>query len=88
MQYANNKGADQYTHPRSVSAPLLFAASIVQYLYLLNPKFQDLASLCSWAGWFESYLVANPNYRFSRDVAQIYFLHKTSESPHLQLVIT
>ena len=30
-----------------------------------------LASLCSWAGRFVSYLVANPEDRFSRDVAQI-----------------
>ena len=33
------------------SAPLLFTAYIVQYLYLLNPNFQD----CSY-----SHLVANP----------------------------
>ena len=26
-----------------------------------------LASLCSWAGQFESYLVANPEGKFSRD---------------------
>ena len=30
-----------------------------------------LASLCSWAGRFESYLVENPEDRFSRDVAQM-----------------
>ena len=29
------------------------------------------ASLCSWSGQFVSYLVANPEDRFSRDVAQI-----------------
>ena len=30
-----------------------------------------LASLCSWAGQFESNLVGNPKDRFSRDVAPI-----------------
>ena len=34
--------------------------------YIRN--FKPLASLCSWAGRFESYLVANPADRFSRDV--------------------
>ena len=32
---------------------------------------KTLASLCSWAGRFESYLVANPEDRFSRDEAQM-----------------
>ena len=31
----------------------------------------NLASICSWAGWFESYLVENPEDRFSRDGAQM-----------------
>ena len=31
---------------------------------------KNLASLCSWAGQFESYLVENPEDRFSRDEAQ------------------
>ena len=33
-------------------------------------SFKPLASFCSWADWFESYLVANPEDRFSHDVAQ------------------
>ena len=33
--------------------------------------FNALASHCSWAGQFESYLVANPEDKFSHDVAQI-----------------
>ena len=33
--------------------------------------FKPLASLCSWAGRFESYLVRNPEDRFSRDVAHL-----------------
>ena len=32
----------------------------------------SLASLCSLAGWFESYLVGNPEERFSHDEAQLY----------------
>ena len=37
--------------------------------YMQN--FKPLASLCSWAGRFESYLVAHPEDRFSRDVAHL-----------------
>ena len=29
-------------------------------------NFNFLASVCSWAGWIESYLVANPKDRVSR----------------------
>ena len=35
-------------------------------------NFKTLASLCSWADQFESYLVANPEDRFSRDEAHIW----------------
>ena len=34
-------------------------------------NFKTLASLCSWAGRFESYLVANPEKRFSHDEAHL-----------------
>ena len=70
MPYANNKGADQPARMRS-----LIRAFVVCCLYSIIPilakskKFKTLASLCSWAGWFESYLVANPEDRFSRDLA-------------------
>ena len=37
-------------------------------------NFKTLACLYSWAGWFESYLVANPEDRFSRDVAHFVFI--------------
>ena len=53
------------------SAPLLFAAWIVYYLYLLYPKFQALASLISRAGQFETEQVTNAEDRFSRDEAHI-----------------
>ena len=36
-----------------------------------SQNFKTLASLISWAGWFESYLVTTPEDRFSRDVAHI-----------------
>ena len=36
-----------------------------------NWNFKPLASLCSWAGPFESYLVANPEGRFSHEEAHI-----------------
>ena len=32
---------------------------------------KPLVSLFSWAGWFESYLIENPEDMFSRDEAQI-----------------
>ena len=34
-------------------------------------NFKTLASLYSWAGWFESYLFEHPEDRFSRDEAQL-----------------
>ena len=37
----------------------------------MSQNFKTLASLCSWAGKFESYLVKNPKDRFSRDVARV-----------------
>ena len=35
--------------------------------------FNFLASLCSWAGWFQSGFVGNPEDRFSRDEAHYYY---------------
>ena len=43
-------------------------------------NFKPLASLCSWAGQFESYLVRNPKVRFSCDMAHLIgYLYKFSE---------
>ena len=36
-------------------------------------NFKPLCSFCGCAGWFESYLIANPDDRFSRDMA--YFMY-------------
>ena len=70
MPYANNKGADQSAHLRSLSA---FVVSCLDSKYNTSSfcfwNFELLASVCSWAGWFESYLVANPKDRFSPDEA-------------------
>ena len=54
------------------SVPLLFATYNTSSCYIQN--FKTLASLCLWAGQFESYLVANPEDRFCHDVA-----HKATE---------
>ena len=59
MLYASNEGVDQPVHLRS-----LISAFVVHYLdsiisMLAKYKISRLASLCSWAGWFESYLDTN-----------------------------
>ena len=61
IHYANNKDADQPAHPHS-----LISTFIVRCLDSTNytstcyfQSFKTLASLCSWAGRFESYLVTN-----------------------------
>ena len=76
MQYANKKGTDQPVWMRC-----LISTFVVHCLDSNTPSnytrnFKSLARLCSWAGWFESYLVANPEDRFSRDVAHIIGLEK------------
>ena len=75
IPYANNKGADQSAHPRSV-----ISAFVVRCLdrIILLVSISEISSLfCGWAGRFESTLVANPEYRFSRDEAQVYLvLHR------------
>ena len=42
-------------------------------------NFKTLASLCGCAGWFESYLVGNPEDRISRDLA-----HVIQTSPYIK----
>ena len=69
MPYVNNKGTDQPAHPHS-----LISAFVVPFLdstipVLAKSDFNTQASLCCWAGQFESYLIANPEDRFSHDVA-------------------
>ena len=71
MPYANSKGADQPAHPRSLISAFFVHCldSIIPLLAIAEIKFKILASLISLAGRFESYLVANAEDRFSRDVA-------------------
>ena len=71
MPYENNKDADQPAHPRS-----LVSAFVVRCLNSIIPilaksKISRLASFCGCAGRFVSYLVANPDDKFSRDVAHL-----------------
>ena len=47
----------------------LFGKYHIQTSYKRN--FNSLASLCSWAGWFEYHFVRNPEDRFSRNEAYI-----------------
>ena len=66
LPYADNKGADQPAHPRS-----LISAFVVRCLESIIQNSKTLASLWSWAGWFECYLVANSEDRFSHVEAQL-----------------
>ena len=69
--FANNKGQTSLLISPVWSAPLLFTNWKILYLNLLQEKFQFLASLCSWAGWFKSHMVGNPEDRFSRVTAHL-----------------
>ena len=62
---------DQTVHPSSLISAFIICCldSIISSFYMQNPKL--LASLYSWAGQFVSYLVGNPEDRFSHDVAHI-----------------
>ena len=53
------------------SAPLLFAFWKRKFMR----NFIFLASLCSWAGWFEYHLVGNPEDMISRDKAHMVVIH-------------
>ena len=59
IPYANNKGAVQSEQRLCCSLPSQYNIS---NFYIRN--FKPLASLCSWTGRFQSYLVANPKTGF------------------------
>ena len=66
LPYENNKGADQ-----SVQSRILISALVNRCLDSKIPlvsisKISRLASLCSWANRFESYLVKNPEDKLFR----------------------
>ena len=73
LLFANNIGTDQPVHSHSlISTFIKFAGKHnSQSCYMRNLKIP--ASLCSWAGWFEPYLVANPEGRLSRVETQFIF---------------
>ena len=70
----NNKCADQLAHPcRLISTFIIRCLDSIIFIssfYIRN--FKPLASFCGCAGWFESYLVENPEDRFSHDEAHMY----------------
>ena len=70
MPYANNKGADQPMHPRSVISTFIAHSLSSMVPVVAKTEFQDCSSLCSLAGRFESCLITNPEDRFSRDETQ------------------
>ena len=56
-----------FCHLMSPQIPEIIYEYNISSFYIQN--FKPLASFCSSAGWFVSYLVANPEDRFSRDKA-------------------
>ena len=60
MPYANKKGVDQPAHPHSLISTFVVRClnNTIHTCYIQSCMI--LASFCSWAGWFESYLVENP----------------------------
>ena len=71
LPYANNKGTDKPACPRSLISAFGVRCldSTVSSFYICN--FVSLASFCGCTGWFESYLVANPEDRFSCEEAHL-----------------
>ena len=61
MSYANNKGADQPAHPRSLISAFVVRCldSVMSLVSVTKMSSRVLASFCSWAGQFESDLVGN-----------------------------
>ena len=73
-RFVNNNGADQPAHPRSLISPFVIhlLERVKYHIYSCYERnFNFLASLCSWAGWFESHFVGNPEDRFSRSGAHM-----------------
>ena len=70
LPYANSKGEDQPAHPHS-----LISSFVIHRLDNIIPLLAvaGISSLCSWADRFESYVVANPEDRFSRNEAQFWY---------------
>ena len=88
MPYANNKGTNQPAHPRSLISILVVRCLDSIIPILAKSKISRLASFCSWAGRFESYLVANPKDRFSHDMAQIMWWWLCSRCLRCRVLLT
>ena len=70
LPYVNNKGADQPAEIQPAHLCSLISAFGVRCLdSIMSPVFMTLACFCSEAERFQSYLVENPEDRFSRDEA-------------------
>ena len=82
MPYANNKGADQPAHLRSLISAFIVRCldSIIPVVSISKIANLYLASLAV-QGRFESTLVANPEDRFSRDEAHFIKPQEESNSP-------
>ena len=69
---ANNKGADQPAHSRSLISALFVRFFGKYHIYTCYERYLIfLASLCSCGDWFESRFVGNPEDRFCRIEAQL-----------------
>ena len=73
LQYANNKGADQPAHPRSLISAFVVCGldSIIPLVSISKISSLCLASVAAQAS-LSLMLVANPENRFSRDEAHIW----------------
>ena len=73
MPYATNKGADQPVHPRSLNSTFVVHClnSTIDISSFYIRSFKPLANFCGCAGRIVSYLLANPEDRFSRDEAHV-----------------
>ena len=72
LPYANNKGADQAAHPRSLISTLVVRCLVYNTSSIYRKNLTPLPSFCGCTGRFESTLVATPEDRFSRDEAHIW----------------
>ena len=71
LPYANNKGADQPAHLHSVISAFVVCSLDSTISIIAKAKISRPWLVSSWAGWFESYLVSNPEERFSCDEAHV-----------------
>ena len=77
LVYANNKGADQAAHARSLISAIVIHCLDSTIIHVATPalsEFSNLASPCSLARWSESYHAAQFCDIFSHGVAKIWRL--------------